>query len=186
MSRLEADLGVKLFERRRGKITLTDDGRLFLNHVQTALNEISTAVETLHSGAQERSDSDHPLAKKKYIKTSELAGEKFICDHSRDDEAFLQRMPLPAYWMAVFIRHASVIHQNIQMAELPHGLVHHTLAVLPHADIRTHGNGLSAKRADLIQRGRQLLFLARDQHDRRAILREKLRRFRAYAGAAPP
>ena len=171
MSRLEADLGVKLFERRRGKITLTAEGRLFLTHIQTALNEISAAVETLHSGADDRSNSirvasgmpdllgrllartyaedsenplsikqvncpnrmvpelvsaeevdfglyfgeldnsflehnviaeseriallrnDHPLAGQKYIKISELSGEKFICDHSRDDEAFLHSLP---------------------------------------------------------------------------------------------
>lgn len=33
MSRLESDLDVKLFERRRGKISLTPEGRLFLEHV---------------------------------------------------------------------------------------------------------------------------------------------------------
>ena len=54
MSRLEDDLNVKLFDRRRGKISLTEDGKLFLSHVVAALNELNIGVEELHSGSRSR------------------------------------------------------------------------------------------------------------------------------------
>lgn len=49
LSRLEADLGVRLFERRRGKISLTANGQLFLSYVERSLNELEIGVERLRS-----------------------------------------------------------------------------------------------------------------------------------------
>lgn len=57
LSRLEADLNVKLFERRRGKISLTPSGQEFLVYVTRALNELSVGVERLHSGENAASNS---------------------------------------------------------------------------------------------------------------------------------
>lgn len=50
LSRLEADLNVKLFERRRGKISLTPSGQEFLDCVSRALDELNVGIERLHSG----------------------------------------------------------------------------------------------------------------------------------------
>ncbi len=47
MTRLEEDIGVKLFERRKGKITLTENGRIFLEYVDRALDDLDTGIETL-------------------------------------------------------------------------------------------------------------------------------------------
>ena len=171
MSRLESDLGTALFQRRRGRIALTDAGRAFLVHTQAALNELSAGVEELRSAAEERSNSirvasslpdllgrilaqsyaedrqtplsikqvncpnrmvpelvaseevdfgfcfgepdntflehnvieerervillreDHPLAKKRFVRLSELSGERFICNHCRDDDEVLKQLP---------------------------------------------------------------------------------------------
>ncbi len=56
LSRLEDDLGVKLFERRRGKITLTKNGDLFLGYAERVLNELSTGIEAVR--AAQRSNFD--------------------------------------------------------------------------------------------------------------------------------
>ncbi len=47
LSRLEDDLGVKLFDRRKGKITLTKNGELFLEHVNHSLDELDLGIEEL-------------------------------------------------------------------------------------------------------------------------------------------
>ena len=44
IKRLEEDLGVSLFERRKGKIRLTDTGRLFLAYVDDVLGQLDEAV----------------------------------------------------------------------------------------------------------------------------------------------
>lgn len=56
LSRLEEDLGVQLFERRRGKITLTKNGRLFLEYVERTLKELNSGIEAVR--AAQRSTVD--------------------------------------------------------------------------------------------------------------------------------
>ena len=45
LTKLEEELGVSLFERRKGKITLTANGRLFLEHVEQVLDELSSGID---------------------------------------------------------------------------------------------------------------------------------------------
>ena len=45
IKRLEEDLGVSLFDRRKGKIKLTDTGRLFPAYVDDVLGQLDKAVE---------------------------------------------------------------------------------------------------------------------------------------------
>lgn len=52
LSRLEDDLGVKLFDRRRGKISLTPSGQLFLEHTQRALGELNEGVKAVQAETQ--------------------------------------------------------------------------------------------------------------------------------------
>lgn len=47
MTRLEEDLGVALFDRRRGKIRLTETGRLFLPYVEQCLTAVSQGVSAV-------------------------------------------------------------------------------------------------------------------------------------------
>lgn len=57
ISRLEAELGVSLFDRRRGRIRLTATGRLFLKHVERVLGELNegiAAVRTLEQRTDEQ------------------------------------------------------------------------------------------------------------------------------------
>lgn len=56
LSRLENDLGVKLFERRRGKVTLTKNGKLFLEYVERTLNELNSGIDAVR--AAQRSSFD--------------------------------------------------------------------------------------------------------------------------------
>jgi len=49
MSRLEDDLGVKLFERRRGKIALTSNGKLFLTYVERMLDELDNGINKVRT-----------------------------------------------------------------------------------------------------------------------------------------
>ena len=49
LSRLEDDLEVKLFERRRGKVSLTASGKLFLTHVERVLDELDAGVDSVRS-----------------------------------------------------------------------------------------------------------------------------------------
>ena len=56
LSRLEDDLGVKLFERRRGKVTLTKNGKLFLEYVERTLNELNSGIDAVR--AAQRSTFD--------------------------------------------------------------------------------------------------------------------------------
>lgn len=52
LSRLEEDLGAKLFDRRRGKISLTPRGKLFLEYAQRALGELNAGVKAVQADAQ--------------------------------------------------------------------------------------------------------------------------------------
>ena len=49
LSRLEEDLGVKLFERRRGKIALTSNGKLFLTYVERVLGELDNGIKKVRA-----------------------------------------------------------------------------------------------------------------------------------------
>lgn len=52
LSRLETDLGVKLFERRRGKVTLTANGQLFLGYVERILNDLNAGIKAVQAAQQ--------------------------------------------------------------------------------------------------------------------------------------
>lgn len=52
LTRLENELGAALFDRRRGKITLTPTGKSFLNYVETALDTIDEGVAQLNGTEQ--------------------------------------------------------------------------------------------------------------------------------------
>lgn len=47
ISRLEQELGVPLFDHRKGKIVLNDYGRLFLSSVNLAFDHLNTGVESI-------------------------------------------------------------------------------------------------------------------------------------------
>ena len=47
IARLEAELGVPLFEHRKGKVVLNEYGRIFLSGVEAAFGELNTCVQTV-------------------------------------------------------------------------------------------------------------------------------------------
>lgn len=52
LGRLEGELGVKLFERRRGKLTLSPEGRRFLPYAEDALRALNEGLGVLASTAR--------------------------------------------------------------------------------------------------------------------------------------
>ncbi len=52
LSRLEDDLGAKLFDRRKGKVALTPSGQLFLSYAERALNELNAGVKAVQAETQ--------------------------------------------------------------------------------------------------------------------------------------
>ena len=48
-SRLEDEVGVPLFERRRGKITLNQNGERFLVHVKAALDSLDQGIQEVRN-----------------------------------------------------------------------------------------------------------------------------------------
>ena len=56
IARLEESLGVELFDRKGGKIRLNDAGRLFLNRVNNAFQELNTGYAELENFKQDRQD----------------------------------------------------------------------------------------------------------------------------------
>lgn len=49
LSRLEDDLGVKLFDRRRGKVALTANGQLFLSYAERVLNDLNAGIKAVQA-----------------------------------------------------------------------------------------------------------------------------------------
>ena len=49
LSRLEEEIGVPLFERRRGKITLNQSGECFLHYVDHALSALEKGVQEVRN-----------------------------------------------------------------------------------------------------------------------------------------
>ena len=47
IARLEAELGVPLFEHRKGRVVLNEYGRVFLSGVENALGELATCTQTV-------------------------------------------------------------------------------------------------------------------------------------------
>ncbi len=56
VSRLEASLGVELFDRRGGKLHLNEAGKLFLSRVETAFAELNTGISELEMYKKNRQD----------------------------------------------------------------------------------------------------------------------------------
>ena len=56
LSRLEDDLGVTLFERRRGKIALTRNGKLFLTYVERVLDELDNGISQVRAAEHAEHD----------------------------------------------------------------------------------------------------------------------------------
>lgn len=54
LSRLEEEVGVPLFERRRGKITLNQNGEQFLAHVKTALDSLDQGIQEVRNRSSGR------------------------------------------------------------------------------------------------------------------------------------
>lgn len=51
LSRLEAEIGCKLFDHRRGRLVLNDAGRRFLPHAEAALSELRQGLDKISSSA---------------------------------------------------------------------------------------------------------------------------------------
>ena len=47
MARLETELGVPLFEHRKGKVVLNEYGRIFLSGVENVFGELNTCMQTV-------------------------------------------------------------------------------------------------------------------------------------------
>lgn len=108
--RLEEEVGMPLFDHRRGRIVLNDYGRMFLSSVDIALTELSSglhAVWRMHEAGQNNlslggsvaevlSDilvgAGHRLAKRESISLRELSKERFICSDVRLGVAFLKNI----------------------------------------------------------------------------------------------
>ena len=56
LSRLEDDLGVKLFERRRGKVSLTPNGQLFLSYAERVLSELNAGIDAVKAAQRASRD----------------------------------------------------------------------------------------------------------------------------------
>ena len=56
LSRLEDDLGVKLFERRRGKVSLTPNGQLFLSYAERVLSELHAGIDAVKAAQRASRD----------------------------------------------------------------------------------------------------------------------------------
>lgn len=56
ISRLESNLGVQLFTRSKGRIKLTENGEIFLHHVNRIFQELDTAVEEIRQVQEYRED----------------------------------------------------------------------------------------------------------------------------------
>ncbi len=56
ITRLEEDLGVSLFDRRRGRIALTAAGRTFLTYVEEVLDRLDEGVGQVRLGVQQNLD----------------------------------------------------------------------------------------------------------------------------------
>ncbi len=56
ISRLESSLGVQLFSRSKGRIQLTENGEIFLHHVNRIFQELDTAVEEIRHAKEYRED----------------------------------------------------------------------------------------------------------------------------------
>ena len=54
ISRLEKEVGVPLFDRKGGRIFLNENGKVYLEHIETALSEIELAAELAKKEAQSR------------------------------------------------------------------------------------------------------------------------------------
>ena len=52
LSRLEDDLGVKLFDRHRGKVSLMANGQLFLDYAERVLNELNAGIKAVQTAQQ--------------------------------------------------------------------------------------------------------------------------------------
>ena len=57
ISRLESNLGVQLFSRSKGRIKLTESGKIFLHHVNRIFQELDIAVEEIRTAQEYREDS---------------------------------------------------------------------------------------------------------------------------------
>lgn len=56
ISRLESSLGVQLFNRSKGRIQLTENGEIFLHHVNRVFQELDTAMEEIRHAKEYRED----------------------------------------------------------------------------------------------------------------------------------
>lgn len=90
ITRLEEDLGVSLFNRRKGKIVLTSTGRIFLDHVDRILDDLETGIGQVRAEAH---------AAQNYIRIAgnftDLFSDLFLRYYFENTDVFFKQINCP-------------------------------------------------------------------------------------------
>lgn len=112
LSRLEEEMGVPLFDRRRGKISLNTYGQLFLANVNLAFDQLERGVDTVRQ----------VYAKDQNLLSVACSIEDFLIDQLKDFSPVCPEISIRQYTGSLAEIEARLLRQNLDLAICAHPL----------------------------------------------------------------
>lgn len=154
LSRLEEELGVPLFERRKGKITLNTYGQLFLANVNLAFDQLEQGVEAVR----------HLYSKDQNVLSVSCSVEDFLIDQLKEFSPHHPEIGIRQYTYPFSELEAQLVRQNLDLAICAHPIHsnivrYERLSQCPYVLICHRDNPLSALGSVCLEQAQTQFFI---------------------------
>lgn len=176
LSRLEEELGVPLFERRKGKITLNTYGQVFLANVEMAFEQLDQGVDSIR----------RMYSKEQNILSVACSIDDFLIDRLKEFSALYPEISIRQHTGSLAEIEAELLQHNIDLAICAHAprnktIQYEPLSYCPYVLVCRQDDPLAAKGSVRLARIKDRIFIC----DNSRLDRKQLSELCAIAGFQP-